>query len=135
MFTRLISPYKSAKVDKLEMKFRLDESEMAAITPQISRFPLDFMPCQQRHHLWKPGPLCQFTRRFVVIDSRSQVWVGSCFEQQFQRWKISFAHRHVQRCVVVDAALIRVSAKFQEQFYDLEHILAGGRARLRTTAR
>ena len=67
-------------------------------------------------------PLCHLTRRFAVINSRPQERVRACFEEDINGGQIPVAYRHVQACVVINPALVRIGAIRQEKVEDVEHI-------------
>jgi hypothetical protein len=47
-------------------------------------------------------------RRLAVGDSRAQPWVRAAFKQNLNGAQIVFAHSHVERRAVINAALIGI---------------------------
>jgi hypothetical protein len=73
-------------------------------------------------------------RRFAVIDSRADFGIRAAREKTVDRKRIPLGDSHVERGVVVDAALMRIGAECQQHAYDLVDVRPPGRARLRTAA-
>src|ERR1700704_5973393 len=71
----------------------------------------------------------------MVVDSRPELRIGACLEQKPDSGYIPFADGHMQRRVVVDAALIRIGPELEQQLHDVEHVGPRRAAGLRSGAR
>ena len=69
-----------------------------------------------------------FSRRFTIVDSRTQPRVGACLQKEFHGLKVALTHRHMQRREVVNTALIGISLERQKQSQYLKHIRASVRS-------
>ncbi len=74
---------------------------------------------KRRRNLGQARLLRHLPRRFNVVDSRSKTWIRPAGEQHANGWQVALSHRHVERGVVVDAALIGVGAIVEQQ---LDHV-------------
>ena len=77
----------------------------------------------------RPAAVGHLERRFAVVDPRAQLGIGAAVEQNLNRERIALGHGHVQRRVVVDAALVRIGAERQQQPKDLVDVRPLRRAR------
>ena len=58
-------------------------------------------------------------RRLTVVDPRPQLRIRAALEQDLHRQRVPLGNRHVERRVVVDAALIRIRAEREQQAEDV----------------
>ena len=61
-------------------------------------------------------------RRVAVIDPRARFRIRAMVKEDLNSEHITFGYRHVERRVIVNAALVRVCAERQQQPDDLGHI-------------
>jgi hypothetical protein len=79
--------------------------------------------CEQRGDAGEPGGFRQLPRRFVIVDPGAKLRIRARVEQAHDREPIALGNGHMQRSVVVDAALIRVGAKRKQQTDDFIDII------------
>jgi len=92
-------------------------------------------PCSARaltaaRQIAQAGRFGHLARRVTVVYPRAERRISAGLQQQLDGRAIAFGDRHVERRVVVDAALVRIGAALEEQREDLEHV----RPRLRAGA-
>ena len=90
---------------------------------------------QQLDYLAETGPPRHLKRRLAVVDSGPTFGIGACLKQEFHSLQILFADRHVQWCVVVDAALMWIGSELQQQSEEVYHVWSGRSSRRGSIAR
>ena len=62
-----------------------------------------------------------------MVDAGTKARIGAGLEEQFDGRQIAFGHSHVQRGMVVDAALIRIGLEGKQEFQDVDAIRPSAR--------